>query len=225
MTSPLSLLRSLAWLWSSSLLHWPSSLAFYKNEDARIKEITTAKNVLVGEQALRRTEIMQDNGKHHTPDGSIFVQCEKFARHEAASAFTEVKKQYWGGRIRSHPTGSVIMFFSILQKMYVALLSDFQRLMSCSVSAFEMHVVDSCPAFLIGIAGPFLIISGAVFADRFISQHLTEYYFLGGMPHLNNQMYEIARVLKTLKLFPKLFTGTYTLLLLHTLQLAAEINP
>jgi hypothetical protein len=53
---------------------------------------------------------------------------------------------------------------------------------------------------LIGIAGPFLIISGAVFVDRFISQHLTEYYFLGGTPHLNNRIYEIARVLKTLKL-------------------------
>jgi hypothetical protein len=69
-----------------------TSLAFYKDEDARIKEITTAMNVLVGEQALRRAEIMRDNGKHYTPDGSVFVQCEKFARHdEAASAFTEVK--------------------------------------------------------------------------------------------------------------------------------------
>ena len=55
-----------------------NSLAFYKDEDARIKEITTAMNVLVGEQALRRTEIMRDNGKHYTPDGSVFVQCEKF---------------------------------------------------------------------------------------------------------------------------------------------------
>ncbi len=45
-----------------------------------------------------------------------------------------------------------------------------------------------------------MIISGAVFADRFISQHLTEYIFLGGMPHLNSRLYEIARVLKTLKL-------------------------
>ena len=44
-----------------------------------------------------------------------------------------------------------------------------------------------------------MIISGAVFADRFISQHLTEYIFLGGT-NLNSRLYEIARVLKTLKL-------------------------
>ena len=45
-----------------------------------------------------------------------------------------------------------------------------------------------------------MIISGAVFADRFISQHLTDYIFLGGTPYLNSRLYEIARVLKTLKL-------------------------
>jgi hypothetical protein len=45
-----------------------------------------------------------------------------------------------------------------------------------------------------------MIISGAVFADRFISQHLTEYFFLGGTAYLDKRLYEIARVLKTLKL-------------------------
>jgi hypothetical protein len=94
---------------------------------------------------------------------------------------------------------SVITSFTILQKMYVLLpLSAFQTLIV--LQRRRIRDACCCPAFLIGIAGPFLIISGAVFADRFISQHLTEYYFLGGTPHLNSRLYEIARVLKTLKL-------------------------
>jgi len=69
-----------------------SSLAFYENEDARIKDITTAMNALVDDQVLRRTEIVRDNGKTYKPDGAVFVQCEKFVkRDQAASAFTEGK--------------------------------------------------------------------------------------------------------------------------------------
>ena len=45
-----------------------------------------------------------------------------------------------------------------------------------------------------------MIISGAVFADRLISQYLTEYIFLGGTPQLNERIYEITKVLKVLKL-------------------------
>jgi hypothetical protein len=56
-----------------------------------------------------------------------------------------------------------------------------------------------CPSFLVGIAGPFMIISSAVFADRFISQHLTDYIYLSGKPHLGNRLYEIAKVLTILR--------------------------
>ena len=44
-----------------------------------------------------------------------------------------------------------------------------------------------------------MIISGAVFADRFISQHLTDYIYLGGKPHLGSRLYEIAKVLTILR--------------------------
>jgi hypothetical protein len=44
-----------------------------------------------------------------------------------------------------------------------------------------------------------MIISGAVLADRFISQHLTDYIYLGGKPHLGDRLYEIAKVLTILK--------------------------
>lgn len=68
------------------------SLAFHKDEDTRIKDITTAMVTLVDEQVFRRTEIMRDNGRHYKPDGCVFVQCEKFPRRDgAATAFSEVK--------------------------------------------------------------------------------------------------------------------------------------
>jgi len=60
-------------------------LAFYEDEDARIKDITMAMNALVDDQVLRRTEIMRDCGKLYKPDGSIFVQCEKFPRRDEAA--------------------------------------------------------------------------------------------------------------------------------------------
>ncbi len=69
-----------------------SLLAFYQDEDARIQAITTAMNALVDDQVLRRTEIIRDHGKPYKPDGSIFVQCEKFPRRDgAATLFDEIK--------------------------------------------------------------------------------------------------------------------------------------
>jgi hypothetical protein len=43
------------------------------------------------------------------------------------------------------------------------------------------------------------MISGIVFVDRFVSQPLTEYIFLGGTPHLNERIYLIANVFRALK--------------------------
>ena len=38
-----------------------------------------------------------------------------------------------------------------------------------------MRAASCCPAFLVGMAGPNIIVSGAVFADQFIAQTLTDY--------------------------------------------------
>ena len=56
-----------------------------------------------------------------------------------------------------------------------------------------------------------MIIAGAVFAERFISQPLTEYIFLGGT-NLSDRVYEIARVLKALKLCLADLKGFYAAL-------------
>jgi hypothetical protein len=43
------------------------------------------------------------------------------------------------------------------------------------------------------------MISGAVFTDRFVSQPLVEYLFLGGSPYINDRIYEVARILRVFK--------------------------
>lgn len=36
-----------------------------------------------------------------------------------------------------------------------------------------------CPAFLVALQGPYMLVSGAVFTDRFISERLTDYIYMG----------------------------------------------
>ena len=43
------------------------------------------------------------------------------------------------------------------------------------------------------------MISGAVFTDRFVSQPLVDYMFLGGTPYLNDRIYDTAKILRVLK--------------------------
>jgi hypothetical protein len=56
-----------------------------------------------------------------------------------------------------------------------------------------------CPAFIIGLSGPYLTICGAVFADRLICQHLTDSIYLGPCPRLDDRLEGIAKILQILK--------------------------
>ena len=72
-----------------------NSLAFYKDEDARIKEITTAMNVPVGEQALPRTEIMRDNGSTTHWMALYLFNARNFSKTRRSCLRSQ--KQYWEG--------------------------------------------------------------------------------------------------------------------------------
>ncbi|RDB20191.1 hypothetical protein Hypma_013141 [Hypsizygus marmoreus] len=58
---------------------------------------------------------------------------------------------------------------------------------------------NAVPHFIIRIADPYLSISGAVSADRFISQPLTVNLYLGDGPNLSDRLYKIAKVLQILR--------------------------
>jgi len=58
--------------------------------------------------------------------------------------------------------------------------------------------------FLVGVAGPHLTVSGAVFAERFVSQRFTDYIYLGPLPTsqgrsaLDHSIRRVAQVLRAL---------------------------
>ena len=68
-----------------------------------------------------------------------------------------------------------------------------------------MREASCCPAFLIGVAGPNIIVSGAVFADQFIAQTLTDYISViprlgrNGRSPLDDAGYRVARLFRALK--------------------------
>ena len=59
--------------------------------------------------------------------------------------------------------------------------------------------------FLVGIAGPNLAVSGAVFTERFVSQRLTDYIYLGPLPSggkepaLSHRIHRVAQIFRALK--------------------------
>ena len=70
--------------------------------------------------------------------------------------------------------------------------------------------------FLVGVAGPHLAVSGAIFAERFVSQRLTDYIHLGPLPtyqersSLDNSIRRVAQVLRALKTATNELAGYYS---------------
>ncbi|KAF5352260.1 hypothetical protein D9757_012519 [Collybiopsis confluens] len=71
----------------------------------------------------------------------------------------------------------------------------------CSHERAKIRKISCCPAFLIGIAGPWLVVMGAVLTSRTIAQLLSPYEWLGYSRLFNDQqVYRIARPLYALRL-------------------------
>lgn len=65
-------------------------------------------------------------------------------------------------------------------------------------------MLEACcfPVFLIGILGPYISVGGAVFADRLISQRLTDYEYVGSIDctaDIDERILRLAHVFRTLK--------------------------
>ena len=72
-----------------------------------------------------------------------------------------------------------------------------------------------CPVILVGIAGPHLTVTGAIFGDRLTTQRLTDYLYLGphpsreGRTELDEGIHRVARVLRALEISTKLLKDHY----------------
>ena len=170
-----------------------NSLALYTNETIRTEKLDLR---LVHETILEPTKFT-DGSESFSPDGCTRVTCKLFkAALRAVTSFTEIKNGIGSDPIHQAQC-DYVAFYSAEA---VGLLSLFFQ--SCKLIPLErrpLRDASCCPSFLIGIAGPYMIISGAVLADRFIFQRLTDYIYLGGKPHLGDRLYEIAKVLTILK--------------------------
>ena len=59
--------------------------------------------------------------------------------------------------------------------------------------------MSCCPAFLLALSGPYILIQGAVFTDKFICQPLTDYIWIGIGRHLDQtHVNRVARILHAL---------------------------
>ena len=56
-----------------------------------------------------------------------------------------------------------------------------------------------CPSFILAIAGPWLCVLGAVYANRAIMQPLTEYLLLGGDVFSDDRLRSVSRLFAALR--------------------------
>ncbi|KZT63438.1 hypothetical protein DAEQUDRAFT_770621, partial [Daedalea quercina L-15889] len=122
------------------------------------------------------------------PDGAVVASQAEVGRFKPVSCITEVKNEV--GMDGCDPLAQA-------ECVYVAIYS--------SAEAKAFRATCCCPALLIGMAGPSIIVSGAVFTDQLIAQALTSYVYviprpaLGEYSPLARAMCEVARLFRALK--------------------------
>lgn len=63
----------------------------------------------------------------------------------------------------------------------------------------SLRAISYCPSFILAIAGPWLCVLGAVYADRAIVQPLTEYLWLGGDVYDDDRLGSVSRLFAALR--------------------------
>ncbi|KAF9067863.1 hypothetical protein BDP27DRAFT_1364557 [Rhodocollybia butyracea] len=117
------------------------------------------------------------------PDGSISFRCPLLGVN-AVSELTELKNDFGEGN--SDPIAKA-------ECAYVAIVS-------CTLYT-PVREATCCPAFLVGIDGPNLTVSGAVFADSFMSERFISYEFIGPRPNVAGRSRLEEGVLRVAQIF------------------------
>ncbi|EED84629.1 predicted protein [Postia placenta Mad-698-R] len=156
-----------------------AALILYPNKSERIEGLSPYMQPLIHSDVLSCRQVRLDTSTI-MPDGLIYASC---IPNLAVKLITEVKNEVGEGGC--DPTVQA-------ECCYVSLhASNKYRL---------LRQMSCCPTFLIGILGPYLQVSGAVFADGFVSQRLTEYIYLGPTAAISGSPLDTA-VLKVAHLF------------------------
>ena len=150
-----------------------ASLGFYGDKSDRramVHDLHALGNLFPPEINLRSRII--------EPDGTATVRCHT-TNQEAIVRIVEMKNEIGEGRsdpIMQAECGFVLICSSEEVSRFLISLTCIRLLLL----QYEPLRNASCvPMFLVGVAGPHLTVSGAVFAERFVSQRLTDYIYLG----------------------------------------------
>jgi hypothetical protein len=137
------------------------------------------------------------------PDGTVTIHCPT-SKQEAVVRIVEMKNEIGEGGsdpIAQAECGFVLICSSKKVTLFLATLACTEPLLP----QYEpFRNASCCPMFLVGVAGPHLAVSGAIFAERFVSQRLTDYIYLGplptfhGGPTLDHSIRRVAQVLRAL---------------------------
>ncbi|PBL01918.1 hypothetical protein ARMGADRAFT_914581 [Armillaria gallica] len=109
--------------------------------------------------------------------------------------------------IRTSPPVQTAILATVEEKSELGSGGDVTTQGGCSYTAFwlskdhqELRECSRCPSFIICLAGPWLVVMGAVFTTQPIVQRLTDFIWLGTSPVINDaQCIRVAGVLRALK--------------------------
>jgi hypothetical protein len=155
------------------------SLDFYKDESFRRDKIHSLR--VLGD--LTSPEVKFDS-RTIKPDGTVTIYCPA-SKQEAIVRIVEMKNEIGEGSsdpIAQAECGFVLICSSEKVTLFLATLDPTEPLL---LQYKRFTNASCCPMFLVGVAGPHLAISGAIFAERLVSQRLTDYIYLGPLPALS----------------------------------------
>ncbi|KAI0714115.1 hypothetical protein C8Q72DRAFT_206479 [Fomitopsis betulina] len=157
----------------------------YQSEEQRISGLQDTFRWLHANILTKKT--FEFRSQKLIPDGAVCI-AKTPDDFDTVSVITEVKNEIGDGGC--DPLAQA-------ECDYVAIYS--------ADEACRVREACCCPAFLIGIAGPYVIISGAVFTDKLIAHTLTDYISIIPRPEkpgrspLDDTGYRVARLFRALK--------------------------
>ncbi|KAJ3002596.1 hypothetical protein NUW54_g5765 [Trametes sanguinea] len=160
-----------------------ASVAFHPNEAERVKHMTGPLHRFLGYELLVVTEIPLSSGLIK-PDGIVRATVEDHKVVQPLRCIVEVESEIGQGGCDP-----------------IAQAERCYRVFYSSEEAERLRAACCCPCLLIGMAGPRIMVSGAVFADTLLIQELSDYHSHVPRPTLaerspyDQQIYETGRCL------------------------------
>ncbi|KAI9069718.1 hypothetical protein FKP32DRAFT_1586656 [Trametes sanguinea] len=164
------------------------SVAHHMDEATRVKRMAGLMHVIMGHSILDVIEIQLSSGVLK-PDGVVKARVEDFIEMaRTLRCIVEVKNEIGEGGC--DPIAQAERCYKVYYSS-----EQLQRL----------RATCCCPCLLIGIAGPRIIVSGAVFAETLLIQELSDYRSSVPRPTLSKrsmfdqQIYETGRLFRAIK--------------------------